>query len=274
MSICPKCGAECPEAQKICKNCGWILSDQPISDEPVDRNAKLKSALSGGVFLTMCLLQTVYTVLNFGLLQLLFAIFGWIIYAKAKNGETPADMMRSVSGTVYASKIIFNVCAVIILVCAAVVYLCSSVVPTQTLAEIYDAFENEFIEAGVNAEIISALGIFANIGLKDMMIGLAALMLAAGVLFIVYTVMYGRIHRFSKSLYWNAMNENSPLVGEKEAYAWLIVGAVLNGLSAVLSVALFAIGLEGVGFSTVVASVAYPVIFILGAVTVKKIRSK
>ncbi len=141
MKICPKCGTTNPDDASACSSCQFsLIPRNPISNPqtpPTDTSApraeqpkapapaikpisfdtandasagKLVDILGGTAFLVAAILVSVHA-LSFDVCAILLTIFAWIAFASAKKGEANIQMMRCISGTVFACMIVSIVSA-------------------------------------------------------------------------------------------------------------------------------------------------------------------
>ncbi len=264
MSYCSKCGASNEDGAVFCAACGEPIG---ISVPPAEENDKtaLLTAFSGTHFLAICILITIATVMSFGIVQLLFAVFCWMIYSNAKSGQLNVPMLRNVSGTVFAGKVIFIVCSVLLFFCAGIIYLCALVIPPEIAGEfsqMYDQIMEIFRQEGL-PELWNKLfaGLLSS-GIKSFfkamagtIAGLAAYMLCQGILF-------GGAHKTAKELYSKAEVGDMRLESAGKGIACMMIAGVVTGVFALLE--------SSISFTSVIPSLCNAAALIIGALFIKK----
>lgn len=230
---CSNCGYESQEDFIYCTNCGTAVSGAPaVSLNPVaDR---VLAALKDKLFLVICILMSAATVLpiisggGLPIINILITIFLWLTYAQSTKNYANPDHIRGISGTVYASYIINNVLAVILVVCGFIVALTFGIV--ADVAELIDIIKLELNNAGVDLATFG-LGeeIFSIIGWA-----LGFVFVLAGAVMLVFNILGMRkIHRFVKSVYVGILTQNGAFEKPRAARNWLIFFAVCSCISTV-----------------------------------------
>ncbi len=231
---CSRCGFEAQEDFNFCPVCSEPQA--PIESVSINPAAdRVMPAVKDGMFLTVCILMSVYCVLSLAIgtipiIQILATIFLWLTFAEGGKGFVSENHLRSVSGTIYAGYIINNVAFGIIAVCGVIVGAALSLVAGTT----------EFDE--LMSEILSA----ANISHAD--IDLATTLLAMGGWFIggifIFIAAIGlvinilgmrKIHRFIKSVYQSVMYCAANFENSNGAKNWLMFFGVCIAITAVSS---------------------------------------
>lgn len=204
MKKCWKCGTENDDGASLCSSCGEYIGSVALPEDGASDTFALTNAFSSNLFLAICVLVTLSTLISFGLIQLLFAIFCWIIYSKAKSGSIDAQSMRSVSGTVYASRVICFVCGMLLSVCSAVLFGFANAMPQEFIDEFPNAMSEilaEFEQNSLPQESISILEGLVEFGIKEAVIYCAISILVIAVVCIIEGFIWGGIHKFTKELY-------------------------------------------------------------------------
>lgn len=265
MKKCYKCGAENDDGAILCSSCGEYLGSVVLPEDDLLDTLALTNAFSGKLFLSICVMVTISTLLSFGLMQLLFTIFCWIIYSKAKSGSIDAQTMRSVSGTVYASRVISFVCAALMFVCAGIVLACALAIP----AEAYDEFPN------IQAEIIAELQTqelpeevmdmtlkLLEFGLKNLFAVAIGWCAVVGAYLLCCGFLWGGIHKFAKELYTKVPLGETSIDSASKGSVCLMVSGVIAGLSALAQSSSSVISMLATGLMSAA--------MIVGAVFIKK----
>ncbi len=249
MRYCKNCSAANDDDARFCVSCGSAIefdaasassdnlgdvgdigeNTQAASGAPVENPVKnyFKAAFTDTLFLVMAILISVSVGLSIlsssgiPIINALVMIFMWILYANAKKGILDSNYIRYISGTVYATKIIYWVvvgfCAVFGIVCFA----SSSIVDT-----LIDA-SPEVSEMLVTLDLtMSVLAIFVGVVLI-----VAAILIA---LFNVFAV--NAWHSLVKSMYKSANSGELKLDKYKTAKNWVLAFAIISTVSALNSV--------------------------------------
>lgn len=225
--FCPTCGAEQPSAAACAAEAVPASIPAVQTDTPV---APILSALKDSLFFLICILVTGNAVLNLGngglpVLEILFSVFLWLTYAKAKKDVVDPGHLRCVSGTVYASYVVTNVVAICCIVCGALVFLFagSAAFGTAFWAELL----NE-LDLAADTEILFLAEEMGGLFL----VVFGVIFLLVGVLVLVLNILSTRkIHRFAKSVYQAAQGSTAGLVHAKTAGTWLLVMGILCAIS-------------------------------------------
>ena len=241
--FCPYCGNAVEDGNKFCPICGKGLSaevgENPYLVQESGRQAvtsRLNEKLRSPIFLAVCILFTVAAVtsllaglpesVSLPVFEVLFAIFCWVLYLKARSDEVSSVHVRNVSGTVFAYTIVLYVFGGILTLASLAM---PSVMETflkdpQFLAALREA-------AGIDASTEALFQEYLEI-LPTVM---SVVFFVVGVVLILVTV-FGirRIHGYAKSLYHNVDNPTLPVLHSKGACGWLITCGILvaiNGLT-------------------------------------------
>lgn len=214
--ICNKCGRQCADGERYCPQCGNTLT--PDAGGNAVAQAFI-AAFKDPLFMVMCILTTV-SIFSGNLMNVLFAIFMWIVFAKAKSNVCDISSMRCVSGTVFALTVIVWV-AVGSLAVSGVACLAAGDSIAQILAY---------------AEEISGLGTVAAgiLGLTGAIL-FVVMLICAAILTLFNIFVFMPSHKLAKSMYQSAQNGVMTLTRAKyTANAMLVIGildviSVLSG---------------------------------------------
>ncbi len=240
---CDKCGFEMQETLDYCPNCGnqmVIETENPIPNDaellhsPLE--TRLLSAFRDKMFLSICILLSAFTVIqilsaSFPIIQILFTVFLWIIYASARKNEVNDRMMRCVSGTIYAQKIIIIVLGALLLVCGIIVAVVMAVAGNSI--DLSQILNDALNESDLGAAFQIPLGI--TVGLITSLFIIVIFVLIA-VMVVAYISLH-IIHRFAKSLHISVQNGNYMPVGARAAKIWILVTAIFAAFGALGSIA-------------------------------------
>lgn len=227
---CPNCGQENNNADRFCASCGTPLAPCP---SPVGQ--KILSAVKDPLFLVLCILYSVYTVMQMfspefsgiPVISTLLTIFLWLAYAQGRKGIVPGKYVRCLSGTVFADYVLGWILFGIIALCGLLMLTFASAVDVaafveEVLPEIEDRI-GQSLPAGIDLFYsIFSFG-FAFIGIVLLFVA------ACGI--VLNLVGLRPIHRFLQSSY-KAADGYGTVCKVNAAKSWLIVFAVFAGLSA------------------------------------------
>ncbi len=234
-----------------CYNCGWEadidaafcpVCGKPKEVEPTNPiRMRTLSMLKDGLFLAICILMSVATVVSFlagglNIIYLLLTVFLWLVFAAAENGRLSTENMRCVSGTIYAQYVLNWVLVGICGLCTAVFALCAAVLANEPVSgealieELVGELELEGIYAAELIELLSALT------LEVLFATVIAVFAVTTILAAVFNIFATRsMHQFAKSLYKSAIAGQLELKKLEATQNWLMVLGVLNGISAIFS---------------------------------------
>lgn len=227
---CIHCGFESEQEAVFCAQCGNMQT------APVNTIAEtVLSCVKDPLFLTLVILNTVScgAALLCGslpLLSVLATIFLWIVYAKGRKGIADAESLRSLSGTVFANYIITYVLVGLIVVCAFLFAALLSIIQnggSLALDEIVNGLsiaEAEYID--LIESILSISGVTVMI----------LFLIVAILVFLFNFFGFRKIHGFIKSVYQNVQSGITDVRFAKAAKNWLVVFAVLTGISVINSI--------------------------------------
>lgn len=245
---CRNCGFEAEGDFKFCPDCGaGSRGEYEEYTPPESKNELFKQKLLGMVkdelFMVLCILQTVSvgaSVLYGGMnvISILFTIFMWLVWSRARNGILDVGSMRRISGAVYATYVVsWVICG--LLGVSAVIMLALSATIDSYVSDIYSALA----EIGVSylydelIDIIREAGITTNIfGFVFIVLGVV-MIIAAVAIALVNIFGTRKLHRFAKSLYIGAGSEDPVVVSANGAATWMLICGIFNGLSALSSLA-------------------------------------
>ncbi len=272
MKACPSCGASVNDGVIFCPSCGHEFTTAPEQSEAPQSFASigyspLTPIFGGSLFLTICILSSVYTLFSFGILQILFTIFNWLLYADARNQRLKIDNMRTISGVVYASKIVLRVAGIIVVVCGVLMLAFGNAIPQDAVAEA-EAITDEIIAAlkteGIPEEAIDIVKQILDGGIRQLFVYLAAFMIGAGAYLIICSVLWSFIHKYTKNLYTEAAIGNITNAHAKAAKGCMIAFAVINLLSLVFTFnPLF--GFYTASVQTLLMTLCYSAIYVIAA---------
>ncbi|MBE6729393.1 MAG: hypothetical protein E7568_04070 [Ruminococcaceae bacterium] len=232
--ICRHCGFEANEDFKFCPKCGKDSSFVTPTIILNPATAKITSSLRDNLFLVICILMTCACglgVISGGLplINILLTIFLWLGYSKFKKGIIDVTPLKNISGTVYASYVITNVCYIILIVCGVILTLLLGLIANNRTAI------NEIVEI-IGSEFPVFLNIpYALYAVLAIVIGVAILIGAvAGLLINILGLR--KIHRFAQSVYKMILNEAADFYNPRAAKNWLIAFGVFMVVSAVTSI--------------------------------------
>lgn len=263
---CTFCGAEIAENSVFCAGCGQPVQTmaQPNGPSLAPKNVAAEyvlSALRDPLFLVIAILVTTscaLTVLSgsgIPVIQLLAAIFLWLVYSQQKNQTFDGSHMRKVSGVVYAQYVLNYILAAALIICGG------AFIPASVLLhESYDII-GEFVDSAdlaILEELTETLGL--SLSLILMIVGIVLLLV--GVLVIVFNAVgYRRIHRFVKSVYQSVDYGCVGFMHCHAAQVWLVVFGVCSLISILTSdVNLLSIG----------CTLAQGIAMVLGSVIVRR----
>lgn len=241
---CNNCGYEENGVFRFCPACGKDHGDEQTFTPPTPTvRDKALAMLKDDVFLVLCILETVAVGAgllngNFNLLGVLFTIFLWMVWAKGRKDELSIDGMRRISGTIFAEYVINWVVFGLVTLSGILVTALSGVI-AASIGKIEDLFS----EFGINYELNVIKDAFD--GMLDTIefvpevlavvivaIGIV-LILAAVVVALVNVLGVGKMHKFAKSLYISAGNNEGSLACLKGAKVWMLICGICTALTAI-----------------------------------------
>ncbi len=255
---CIKCGFEAQEDFNFCPVC----SQQQTPVEPVSINPaadKVMSALKDGMFLTICVLMSLYCAMSilagtFPLIQILATIFLWITYAQSTKGFVSAEHIRGVSGAVYAGYVLNNILFVMFAIGGVLIGAVLSLLSgTQ---ELNDMLIELLAELELSASDITKIQDVLEMG--GWVLG-AAFIFIAVIGLLINILGMRKIHRFTKSVYQSVMYNAPNFKNPKGTKNWLMFFGVCTAITAsslFLSGAyIFAVANASIAIAQIMASV-------------------
>lgn len=257
--FCKNCGTELSDEVQFCTACGTATKEkEAVSLNPAAD--KILSVLRDKKFLVLCIALSadILLSLTFGglpLLQILFAIFLWLSFAKGQKGVVHAEHLRCVSGTVYAQYVITNVIGILL----AVVGVLSGAVMIVfgDAAEFVDGFSTALNETAQIPVEILGLGIrLLGVLLVAVLVGVSVVML------LINWFAMRKFHRFAKSVYQSVDHNTLDFYEPKAVYNWMMAFTVFSGITSLFG---FTDGIE-----TVLSGAIMFVVHLMAALLIKK----
>lgn len=264
---CNNCGFEREEDFVFCPNCG-SKADGAAENTAETATAesfteKVHKMLNSSMFLCVCILESVYTAFslaskNIPLLNILLTIFLWLLFSSAKKGFADHGKMRCISGTVFASYVIYWVVSGLLILLGlisafAVSYLASVPELTNSLA---DFINRQFGNYGnLAASLLSLSAVVIAV----------VFLIAAAVIIIFNCIGIRSIHKFVQSLYKSVETGVPALVKCKAASGWCMTFGVFAGISALSALP---------SFTAFVASGSLSATLIITSILIKKTFSE
>ena len=214
--------------------------------------AKILPALKDTLFLVICILMTVSCGLsiiggNIPLIAILLTVFSWLVYSAAKKDIADTKNLRSISGTVYASYIVMNVCAGIFIVCGLLFGAVFS-----SIADSMDLIMDEIGPMDEATRLVFDL-LFSGSG----WIIAFVFLFMAGIILLINLLGYRKIHRFAKSVYVSIENHNPNMIEYADATkTWLWVFGIFGAVGALFSITSGVIATLAAGCDAAVAIIA------------------
>lgn len=241
---------------------------EAINPEVLRPRLDLRAAFSSGLFLAICILTTILTVVgsftitlsegefstSYGVdvLTLLITIGLWITYSSAKSAQGPLKKsgLTMVSGTIKAIRILTWVGTSIILVCALLFAVAAILAPDTFYDEFVEAVRVEFNTEEFKSAMTALLGQeFIDTYLRDVdysalmpivLVALGIIVCFAMVIALIFNVtFYKRLHQFAKSMCYCAENPDALPEYANTVAIWLLVLGILtifSGISGVLMI--------------------------------------
>ena len=239
---CTNCGFENEVEFAFCPECGTateVLTDDAVALEVANPPAtnpiadKTLAALKHPLFLTVCILVSASALIGLAdgglpVLSILATVFLWLIFAKSRKDVIHTEMMRCVSGVVFADYVISYVAVGLLLVVGAL--LAAVIAIAAGSATMFDEIVNGL--GLMDAEYIDLVEILLSASGAVVFL-VCALFAAIGFVFNFFGTR--KVHGFVKSLYKANQNDATAVLYVKEAKTWLLIlgilGAVFSGLS-------------------------------------------
>ena len=235
---CLKCGNELPENSIFCPMCGNRIDEVVTQTAANPMQEKLLAFFQDKLFLVLCILVSgaaVFSLFKEGLplFHILFSVFLWLVFAKARNRMVDTNQMRNISGTVFASYVINWV--VIGSLALSVLIFVPSALTAQNAYDLNGIWSSLLEEINIPQEIAALVNITADsIGLL-LMVVFAVLLVICAVAAIINVLALRNIHKFAKSLYQSAQSGVPALQKVNTAKTWLLVLGVFSGIFALVS---------------------------------------
>ena len=260
---CPNCLYESEQDFIFCPKCGVQVQSeqvqpqiQPIFMPNINPAAsRLLPLLKDNMFLAICVLVSVWTLLSFDVISILLTIFLWLTFAKSRKNIVDTKHLRQISGTIYASYVINNVASIIIIVCGAIYIGLMGYAMSVSLVE---------FEQSLRAAMDTALNQFPfkdylpSYSMVTVFLGIGIGMLLGGITTLLINVLgFRKIHRFVKSVYMGIDANSYELAYLSAAKNWLIYFAVVKCIGTVFALAggLTALITGGVQAATIIIAV-------------------
>lgn len=269
---CSKCGFEREEIFAFCPNCGQEATNDSYYVENVAVDPVSDLVLKGiksPMFLAICILVSVGALAALGtgsipILQILFSVFLWLTYAKARKNIADADQLRNISGTVYAGYVLSMVGAICALVGGGLVALCSVAVANINIEEI---IEQSGFDSLIGFDLVVPEAAFG-IGASFLVLILGVVIILASVIILLFNI-FGlkTIHSFVKSVYISVGRCQPCFVKTAQAKNWLLVFGIFGIIGGVST--FFGGSAEGG-----IAELCYAATYILGSVIVNNLFFK
>lgn len=236
---CKHCGFEFEENFKFCKNCGAPIDEAPV--EPVSLNPaadKVLPALKDKLFLVICILYSAVSVFSLALgsvsiINILLTVFMWLAYVDATKGIANEKHLRGISGTVYASYILGNVAAILLMVCGVLLGVVTATLTASytSMGEFVDGLVNSLEQQGFSdfATTISGLT-YESIIIMGWIVSIALVFGSVAAL-VINIISMKKIHGLTKSIYQGIMYPNPDFRYARATKGWLIFFAVCSGIS-------------------------------------------
>ncbi len=230
---CLNCGFEYDDGYRYCPNCGSAPAQAeaiPVSINPTED--KILAALKDKLFLVLCILisaSCAFSVLSgsFPIIYILAAVFLWIIFAKSQNNIADTNMLRCLSGTVFAGYVVNYVIAGLLIFFGALVsvFFPFLLENTNLINSIYHEIADEMPEY----TYMFNLNEFISFLLK--LIGPIFIIIGLAVILINFFGMR-KIHAFVKSVYQGIIFQIPYFNKPQAARNWIIFFAVCSGITA------------------------------------------
>ncbi len=247
---CNVCGGENPDGSKFCVHCG-----NPVNGVSRGAAPRVLGALGDKLFLAVCILFTCGTGLGFftarfDVINILLTIFCWLAYSAARKGNADPKNIRSISGTVFASFVIFLVAGGLLILLGIFYSIFLSVISGYGYSVsdlILRALEQ--IESASSSALRNLLGGY----LVFFMNWIHVILIAAAVIYILAAVFAVRpVHRFIKSVYESVQTGTENYFNPHRARVWLMVMGIVK---AVTSLPGFSLGGLCIAAALIVSSV-------------------
>lgn len=238
---------------------------EAINLEALRPRLDLRAAFGSGMFLAICILTTILTVVgsftitlsegefstSYGVdvLTLLITIGLWITYSSAKSAESPLKKsgLTMVSGTIKAIRILTWVSTSIILVSGVIIAVAALLAPDAFYDEFVEGVREEFNSAEFREAMTALLGQdFIDTYLRDVdysalipivLVALGIILCFTMVIALIFNVtFYKRLHQFAKSMCRCAEDPDALPEHANTVAIWLLVLGILSIFSGLTGV--------------------------------------
>lgn len=252
---CQNCGYEGEGNFKFCPGCGKEITNLSGIDPMYTQNApsvrdKVLRMLKDDLFLILCILETTAVGVgvlngNLSLLGVLFTIFLWMAWSKARGDQLDIDSMRRISGTIFAKHVINWVLFGATVLSGILITACAGTIARSTdkIKEMIDSIDMDFELNMIKDAFVTT---FEGIELVPEVI--TAILVGIGILLIIVAIVIalvnifgtGKLHKFAKTLYISADKDENSLVSLNGARVWLLIYGIYMGISAINNLTLIA----------------------------------
>ncbi len=267
-AFCPNCGAkqEQPQSQEVQQQPqfqqpqqqqfqqGYVPYQAP-QPQPMfysNGNERILGFFKDTLFLVVTILFSVYSVLNIlklPVIEILFTIFFWIIFAAAKKNAVTSNQVKWVSGTTFA-KVIINYVG------------CGALVVVGIIAMVGTGAVGSALGSSMGK---NGMGVAAGVGSVGLVI-LIVLLVAAAISFFITFLGIRPIQKLVQSCYKSLEIGSLHLEKAGSAKVWLMIFGILKGLGALGSLISGAAmqGVMGAAMSSLSRTVPAPVLTMMG----------
>ena len=262
--ICQRCGHENDLGAIYCTACGEPFAPPPQIHNPV--SSRFLALFRDKLFLVLCVLISVSIGANFlagAGLSITGAIilgFLWALYADAKKSVVKSSNIRVISGTLFAEFILDIVGAVAcvlmgVLFAAASVFLNGLSADSEVAAAILQALKeaNFYLKVSGFSVPISWQTVKGLLWISS-----AIMLFGALEMIVVYAIGYRKLNRLTKSAYKGVESGELEIAGLGGVKVWLVLFAVVNGLSAMLkllSLDLFGVASDATKIAAIIVAI-------------------
>ncbi len=271
---CNHCGASIDGQTVFCPNCGAPVQNGTAPENgtppyggyapgaPTPAGSRLFAVIRDNFFLALCILLTVSAGLfilsgSVPLLTILAVIFLWILYSEGKRGQLAVVQFKNLSGTATAAYVLWWV---------AVGFLALAAVLLLLLIPVFEA--NNVSLAALWLRITEALGTLLPAFLIHLLTRYFFLLLFSALILgsisaVISLLATRSIRIFLRSVAQSAQTGVPAFLKCQKARSWLIVLAVLSGITALSTI-------SAGRFFPALASGSMCAAEILGAMLIKK----
>ena len=235
--FCTKCGSQLNE-NGVCPVCGPASAPvyAPEAGSPTaSAEGKLKAAFSGTLFLVMAILTTASAVLSFlnsasggifsfGIINILFIIAMWMLFATARSAEKP--LSRGAMKLAHGTSIALYVIGWVIFGLLVFLAICFFIVSAANISAdlLYTLFYS-ITEALPGVFSYALSGIFSFLGI--------ILVLVAVIVALVTVFFYGSLKKFTRSVRDSADTGIMNIQKAKTVRVWFLVLGIIDAVEAV-----------------------------------------